>query len=298
MCIRDRSISGSGSADQSMMGTRKHSATQLVMQLQAAALLKNGSMLQSIVRKAICIATPAALAMSLLRILNERNVILSGASIRRARFAFDCAFALHMRSEFQQLGPVSPCFIWADSSPQGGRDWLLMHMHYICASSLTQLSCGCDALDALWNRAAMVRVEINSNDSESSTSDVELAPDASQHDHGKPELVEDVGDASWDDSQVPQEQQTTSVAELTHRICPCISYHCCLPGAVGSKASSLPYKVGVLCHALHLETGSVHSLDAMLNSVVSCTTDLGTEAGIADIASAGFWSHFLSLIHI
>ena len=289
------SISGSGSADQSMMGTRKHSATQLVMQLQAAALLKNGSMLQSIVRKAICIATPAALAMSLLRMLNERNVILSGASIRRARFAFDCAFALHMRSEFQQLGPVRPCFIWADSSPQGGRDWLLIHMHYICASSLTQLSCGCDAFDALCNRAAMVRVEINSNDSESITSDVELAPDASQHDHGKPELVEDVGDASWDDSQVPQEQQTTSVAELTHRICSCISYHCCLPGAVGSKASSLPYKVGVLCHALHLETGSVHSLDAMLNSVVSCTTDLGTEAGIADIASAGFWSHFHEL---
>jgi hypothetical protein len=36
-------------------------------------------------------------------------------------------------------------------------------------------------------------------------------------------------------------------------------------------------------------------LDAMLNSAVSCTTDLGTEAGIADIASAGFWSHFHEL---
>eukprot|EP00974_Lingulodinium_polyedra_P045741 4385260-Lingulodinium_polyedra.AAC.1 len=57
------------------------------------------------------------------------------STIHHARLTFDLAFALHSRDVLFPKLPGGhqrcsvPFYGWADSSPQGGKDWLLLHMH-------------------------------------------------------------------------------------------------------------------------------------------------------------------------
>ena len=61
-----------------------------------------------------------------------------------------------------------------------------------------------------------------------------------------------------------------------------ITAHSFLPVAIGLRASALPNKVAALFHALFLETGSIDGIKRFCESLVSVTSDLGTESGLCD----------------
>ena len=89
----------------------------------AGHMLKRMSDLDRIFRFAIEITAPAALVRPLLADLRKKTPI--PATVRRARFSSDAAFSLLMRPH---VALARPCWFWADSSPQGGRNWLLSQM--------------------------------------------------------------------------------------------------------------------------------------------------------------------------
>ena len=58
--------------------------------------------------------------------------------------------------------------------------------------------------------------------------------------------------------------------------------HMQVPVVLGARPTDLPNKASALLHSLRLETGTSTSLQALLASTVSLTTDLGVEAGLSD----------------
>ena len=81
-------------------------------------------------------------------------------------------------------------------------------------------------------------------------------------------------------------------AQLTQEFVQAMGYHCPSPAALGARAGSLPNKLGAFLHSLKLETRSAQALDSMVSHMISLTTDLGTEFGLADSPGAGWWDHF------
>ena len=55
------------------------------------------------------------------------------------------------------------------------------------------------------------------------------------------------------------------------------------PAALGGRAEGLPEKTSALVHSLHMECRSTRDLEALLHTVQSFTTDMGTELGLADV---------------
>ena len=70
-----------------------------------------------------------------------------------------------------------------------------------------------------------------------------------------------------------------------------MTLHHLLPGALGSRAASLPRKASTLLCQMRHETSDVGHFHSIIDSVVSFCTDMGTELGIADITKSG-WAHF------
>ena len=64
----------------------------------------------------------------------------------------------------------------------------------------------------------------------------------------------------------------------------CLTWHRMLPMELGQGASSLEHKSRALARAFFAETQSMPALQQTLSQVVSITTDLGTELGLADLA--------------
>ncbi len=61
-----------------------------------------------------------------------------------------------------------------------------------------------------------------------------------------------------------------------------ISVYTFVPVALGLRKSSLRHKIAGFLHGLFLCTGSVDRMTEFVDDVVSVTTDLGTEAGLAE----------------
>ena len=87
---------------------------------------------------------------------------VSRSSVHRARVKLDLAFALLSRSLFKSpcitgentaIGPYY--YMWADASPQAGREWLLSHIHILLPQSHRQL---CQLLFAINSLAKVLPV--------------------------------------------------------------------------------------------------------------------------------------------
>ena len=154
--------------------------------------------------------------------------------------------------------------MWADSSPQGGRDWLLAHSHSLKWTTAADALGLQKTLDTLWRSAQGFEAIADTVDASSSS----------------------------DDDNVDRARTPTTRAELTCRMVVNFDYHNHIPVALGSRAGSLPHKMASLLHILKIESASAQHLDCVLESCVAITTDLGTEHGLADCSGAGFWSHF------
>ena len=135
-------------------------------------------------------------------------------------------------------------YVWTDSSPQGGVDWLLSIVSMISAKDLVSCS---EAADYLSKSVDEFRTAVHSDKKEKQ---IEIA--LKRHECG----------------EILSQQ---------------IRLHRQLPMALGSGRSSLEHKLKCILRKFWAETQSLSRLKTALTFVTSMTTDLGTESGLPDI---------------
>ncbi len=167
----------------------------------------------------------------------------SPSSIQRTALAVDTALMLTRRRQQATSSIAAVRYGWADASPQGQREWFLSQ-HTRIEGDLVQLA---HAADALWRKAASRR---NDADSDNDESDVCFdAPDQACREH-----LEQLAAQMQGRTQVPM--------------------------ALGLRRASLVQKAAAWLQSVMLECPKEH-LDEFLKSIVSFTTDMGTELGMA-----------------
>ena len=162
-------------------------------------------------------------------------------------------------------------------------------MHILDVTSDRDLLALADAIDEL-----ATRTRVNEEDEEeassssgsrgaslSSLSDIEsdcggAAPEP-------PDLAQ--GPVTIDDERLSHKH----FCKLTRRICSSFSYHCLPCAALGSGAEKLENKVHAIVHQQSLQSHDMSSCEKQLSVCVSCTTDMGTELGLADTIQVDFW---------
>ena len=70
-------------------------------------------------------------------------------------------------------------------------------------------------------------------------------------------------------------------ARYTQELSRWILVHTFVPVALGLRKSGLHHKICGFLHALHLAVGSITEIGNFFDTVVSITTDMGTESGLA-----------------
>ena len=135
-----------------------HSALYLVDLLAVSQVLTNQNELVNVVRKCVSLAVPPqfqSASYARLQCCHSKAV---------PSLTFDMAWALSSRKFYCQQRPpqvhdgdavtfpLVAFFFWADSSPQGGHDWMLFHCHALRPHSPPQLREALEALDGLCSR--------------------------------------------------------------------------------------------------------------------------------------------------
>jgi len=153
--------------------------------------------------------------------------------------------------------PGATRYGWADSSPQGGRDWLLSKVSVIPAN--VDL-CGLhDAARAVASRSGSPAA-ISDSDSDGSSEDV-------QSDGENRNLA----NCDFDQRQLCFQKLQAGLSE-----------HVFPPVALGLRQSDLAHKCAAFVHCVALEVSPTRGdLEEALGSVVSFTTDMGTELGMS-----------------
>ena len=161
----------------------------------------------------------------------------------------------HIHHE-QRGKPMCSRYGFADSSPQGGRDWLVSVVRTVMPGDLRQFF----------------------------SAVVFLSRDLEMEAHTGAAAVADDPDA-W--PELPARQEVggyASRAQAFSHIADAIQARTCVPVALGSGKTALEDKVSALLYAFWLEVG-LDRLVEFLESFVSFTSDMGAERGIPDFAS-------------
>ena len=262
----------------------RHKAIELIATLRQAAFLKQRKGLLESLRGSIELTVPALLRPMFHARLTEPGVIPSEKSVRTARFIFDVAFAMYWRQRndaAQSSARPSPIYLWADSSPQGGRNWLMIQTHELAHStSVAGLAHAVDTLAAIDPNPAECG---DGHDDESTTDSDRDEEGEADNDSGEFGLEIDDGDMF-----VPAPSGTACYARrkrLTRTVCRAFRWHCLPPVCLGSGRESLQDKCSALLHAMAHEASSMQSLGSNMDRVVAFCTDMGTELGLAGVVS-------------
>ena len=244
---------------------RRYSAFALIESVCLSDMLRRARNLREIVRRALPLVLPAALAEVGIARLHVGGIPRTSTA-RRARTLFDVAYMLFMRdllvpSPPPRRTPALTFFAWCDSSPMGGRNWLLSHMHILRVSDKD------DMLQLL--RAIKTLVDTS-------------------------EKIEDNCIVDDDDiiDEGDENRLRDSRAQLSLFVLQGFDYHCIVPGTLGTKAATLEHKTSTLLHGLALECPSLCGVQGLISGMVSLTTDMGVELGIAEVTKSGFWTWF------
>ena len=216
-------------------------------------------------RLMVPIACPPLLAPLLLKYMDEPMAIPSKRTIARGRLNFDLGFELSMRSTFCPTGlPCPKYWVWADSSPMGGNNWLLVHLHYSQCTSESNWRELMGAYHELCRRNENAPAHDLDDIDEGAQSDT-----ASSEDGGdlKPSILEkhtvrmddgnvddwdsDFGDSAADALPTKPFAERT-VADLSRVLCRSLSYHTPIPQALGTRAASLPHKTSCLTSTMSI----------------------------------------------
>ena len=148
------SIGGATALPSDRDGRQKYSPEQLVALVRSGHLLKNRRNLPDILAFLLPVCLPLFLQRPMQEAIRQGGVLPSRMTMTRARFVFDVALSMHARGlYFSTLGghedtQAKVIYVWADSSPQGGRNWLLIEVHMVEPSMLAQVAAAVDRMAA------------------------------------------------------------------------------------------------------------------------------------------------------
>ena len=169
----------------------------------------------------------------------------SATSLSRKQLWVDSAYSCFWRDLLaKHANGQGPVYVWADSSPQGGVDWLLSILSLIDVAKLEQCAAAADFVH-------------RSTDS--------------------------FADAVRADNKQEQLDLVQQRHEMGLVLSDCIVMHRQLPMALGSGRSDLMHKLKAILHKFFCETQSPIALQRVLSCVRSMCTDMGTEQGLPDV---------------
>ena len=183
----------------------------------------------------------------------------SSSQIGEAQIQIDAAFCCFWKSKFELFGKDCLIYMLADSSPQGGTDWLLSQMRVIDAKALEEIVKAQDFLQKSWGEFVSLV-----------TSESEATPSLPAEDQPQTKAQE-----------IVQERHAAGLLLkgkiITHRQ---------IPMALGSGTggSNLDQKLLCMCKKFIAETHRQKLTRQVMHRVVSFCTDLGTESGFAEQA--------------
>ena len=220
-------------------GTRRYHITgiRLIHAACFAMTLRSKSNIVPAMREALQLALPPLVKEGVLHLLDgDKLQVPKKSMMYHYLFTFDAALA---RSTWDRFKNRELVFLWADSSPHGGRNWLHTLLHVIPFGEAARCARAVDLL-------------------------------ARGHE------VNDVEEGS--------EAKDDTLESLTLMLCKTIVCHHPIPTALASRAEGLFHKMAALLHSLRMGVpdAGVGALRALLENVVSITTDLGTEAKLSD----------------
>ena len=170
--------------------------------------------------------------------------------------------------------PSQVCFfLWADSSPQAGTDWLLSQLRIIPPGKLPL----CVAAAQMLQNSARALVSMAQEQSS------ELDTVAGNH-----SCKEDALKDSF--HHLVQERHEAGVALQDTMI-----KHSQIPIGLGSgpQASSLEQKLICICKKFFAETHSKNLAQRVMHRVLGICTDMGTEMGFAQLEEGFAWKQVL-----
>ena len=231
-------------------GKRVWGTETVLYYFRAALLLRDATMLPMAVRllsKAsfAALASPGTGGGGLLPV----SAMPNGKTLMRYSLAVDAAAILMARDDATSIVARHG---WADSSPQGGRDWLLS-MVSECKHDLAELH----SVSSELIRASAAQADSGDDDSASSDSDIEQADQRAR------------------DRKIRMSAYETLTCGLQLRTL--------VPAALGLGATSIPHKCSAFLHSVVRECPQDAVLfRQVMGSFASLTTDMGTEMGIVD----------------
>ena len=207
--------------------------------------------------------------------LGEDPGIPSPAVISRSQIRIDGAlcgfwkerFAAWMESTNVSFNPASSdlcVFLWADSSPQAGTDWLLSQMRIIPPGKLSS----CVAAAELLQDSAAVLVSLAQEQSSESG-------------------LQARNESLWN---LVLERHKAGLA-----LQDAILKHCQIPIGLGSgpKGSTLEHKLICIVKKFLAETHSQNLAQRVMTRVLGICTDMGTEIGFAQLEEGFAWKQIL-----
>lgn len=161
----------------------------------------------------------------------------------KSQVKVDAAYALCVREKLKK--DSGPIFVWADSSPQAGSDYLLS-----CYVTIAR-----DAVVNCWDHFEKLVASV---------ADFQAAASAEE-----PESLLDCVVA-----------RSASARFLVSNM----KKHCQMPMSLGSGRTSVEDKGKAMAVKFHRETGDLMTLKDVCQRVSSFTSDMGTELGVPDLA--------------
>ena len=253
------------------------SSEALLLYFRAAHLLKDGSKLPvaiNLLSAAAAAECRASISREQLLPADASRWPVSGrcgpgrSTLRRLAFAVDVA-AMMLEKRIRARLPSQATYGWADSSPQGQRDWLLSKTCVLRADS---------DIAALFRAANALAI----SRSASSEAEGAAAEGLAAGSRRRRRVLDDSSSSS--DSQAGPVVAAQGERRLHVEMLRLAFFARVLPPvAMGLRQTSLAHKCAAFTHSVALESpASLDSLHAELDSYVSFTTDLGTEVAMPD----------------
>ena len=261
----------------------QYTAAAMIHAFRVTRLLRRKMALKQVLERALDFLSPGLFSETLAK---SSQTVPSKYTLWRAEFAIDLAL-IHMERRRNQVSADQPIlrWAWADSSPQLGRNWLVLRHHRVSQDHLLpaweaamELALDRPIQEKLFTRAGR-RAALSAK----LGFDVDLALEdgiAVDMEHEEASSDDDAEDAAAARTPLGPERRQ----ELGARLRAAISYHTHIPAALGKGTgfSDLASKVRAATHVFGVESSSVQDLSRYLRSFVSVTTDMGTELGMAE----------------
>ena len=212
---------------------------QIIRALTAAMHLKNRGTLRETVAKGIA-ASDRAFDVDI-----TKAQLASGSTISRHQVIVDAALCCIWRDIFRQHD--GPIYVFADSSPQAGTDWLLSIVMLIRADDLQECVSSANVLESSVER---FRLAVAAKDT--------------------------------DEMLAIAAQRNEACLQLAKKM----RLHRQIPMGLGSGCTSLDHKCRCLVRKFYAEAQTMGDTERVQQMVRGFCTDLGTEMGLPDVEVA------------